>query len=264
VPIVKSKKPNLPVNRQQAFSLLEIVLVIGLIGFVYSVAIPQLNLKSGAESANKMAQFAGDIRNAFDLAVLSGKSYRMVVNFVSGDYWLEEADRRQILLGDAKLDRDLTEQEEEEEQQIFDQDFLEYEDILGEGVYDQEADKEIPPTSPVVEAKSALRPPRWSRVATMEWQGRTLGPHLMFQDLQGEHHGRKQDFSEYGEEARGFIYFFANGYVEKAVFHIAFRLDGMTLDEEQEPYTVITNPWDGTATVKSGYIEVDVHSDEKA
>src|SRR4051812_13254684 len=81
------------------FSLIEIIVVLALIGFIYTVAIPNFNQRTGAETSTKLSELAGDFRNAFDLSVLTGKTYRLVFMMGSGDYWLEEADRTDVFLG---------------------------------------------------------------------------------------------------------------------------------------------------------------------
>ena len=259
---VKCQTAN--VKRSSGFTLIELVLVIALMVFVYAVAIPQFSLQTGSEVATKLGQLTVDIRSAYDTAVLSGRPHRMVFELVSGDYWLESTDRNEFYLGEEKLDRDLTEEEEADEREAFESEFAELEDLAGSIVVDPESEDEIRPTSPVINAKDRLALPTWTKITSMEWRDRTVGPYLIIQDVQAEHHGRKQDFLEMGEATRVFIYFFPHGYAEKAVIHIAYRLDDMTIDEEKSPYTVIIDPFTGVAFVKEGYEEVDVHSDDKA
>jgi prepilin-type N-terminal cleavage/methylation domain-containing protein len=246
---------------KDGFSLIEVIIVVALIAFVYSVAIPQLGQVTGSEVASKINQLASDVRNAYDLSVLTKKTYRLTFNLATGDYRLEESDREDIYLGNEKLDRDPTETEEKDAVVAFDMKFKDYEDLAGQVVVDQENDKEIPPTSPVIEAKGKLKPATWTPVENMEWAARTLGPNLMIKDMQSEHHGHKQDFTELGREARGMIYFFPNGYVQRAVIHIAYAKDEMTPDDSKEPYTITTNPYEGTAETANGYVEIDVHRD---
>jgi hypothetical protein len=104
----------------------------------------------------------------------------------------------------------------------------------------------------VITAKDQLRPPKWTRVDNMEWGGRTLGPNFIFKSFQAEHHATKQTFESLGEQARAMLYFFPSGYVEQCVMHIAFRKGAYEIDPDQEPYTVIINSAEGTASVTSG------------
>ncbi len=242
------------------------IVVVALVAFVYAVALPQFNTRTGADTASKLSILAGDVRNAYDLSVLTGKTYRLVFMFNSGEYWLEEASKPEVYLGMDKIDRDPTEAEEKDEQQAFDTKFQEYVELAGQAVTDPEKDgKEIPPTSPVVTAKESLRVAQWSRVESLEWGARSLGPHMMIRDMQAEHHGAKQDLAELGAEARGMIYFFPGGYVERSVVHIAMKKDEMQPDEDPNTaYTMVTNPYEGTGEVEPGYVEVDVHNDKES
>jgi len=248
-------------SRASGFSLIEVIVVLALMAFVYAVAIPQMNIHTGAEVSTKLNGLAGDVRSAYDLSVLTGKTYRMVFVLNSGDYWLEEADRSEVFLGSDKVDRDPTAEEEKEAQAEFDTKFAEYTELAGQAVADPDSDKEIPPVSPVILAKSKLRKPVWKKVENAEWGNRTLGPVLMISDMQAEHHGHKQELSELGPDGRAMIYFFPGGEVERAVIHIAYKKDDMVVDDSQEPYTLTTNPWEGTAEVVPGKVEVDVHED---
>ncbi len=249
--------------RQAGFSLIEIIIVVALMAFVYSVAIPQFSLRTGSEVAGKLNQLAGDVRSAYDMSVLTGKPLRLVFVLATGDYWLEEPDRNDFYLGVDKLDRDATADEEKEEKLAFDGKFQEFVDLAGQVITDANGDKPINPTSPVVKAKDALRKPVWTQVENMEWARRTLGPNLLIPWLQAEHHGHKQEMSELGPEGRAMIYFFPRGYVERAVLHIAYKKDDMTPDDAQEPYTVTTKPYEGTSETVNGTVEVNVHEDPK-
>lgn len=248
--------------REGGFSLIEVIIVMALMAFVYSVALPQFNMRSGAETATKLNGLAGDIRGAFDLAVLTGKPYRLVIQFNSGDYWLEETDQSTFSLGSDKIDRDPGEQEEKDEAIAFDSKFNDYIEMAGSAVSDPKSGKEIPPESPVLAAKSQLKRAHWSRVDSLEWSNRSIGPHMMVKAMQAEHHGHKQDLSEIGPEARAMIYFFPSGYVERAVIYIYFKKDELVPDETQEPYTIVTNPYEGVAEVTPGYHDYDVQHDK--
>ena len=247
----------------QGFSLIELVIVIALIAFAYTVALPNLGIRSESEVALKLNTLAGDVRNAFDLSVLTGKHYRLVFMLASGDYWLEEASQPEFFLGSDRVDRDPTEAEEKDAQVAFEQRMREYVDAAGQVITDATGDEQITPTSPVVEAQSRLQKAQWTRVSNSEWGNRSLGPDLIIKEMQSEHHGRRQDFSELGDQARGMIYFFPQGYVEKAVLYLYYRKDDFVPDEGKEPYTFVTFPFEGVAEVNNGRLEINVHEDQR-
>lgn len=252
-------------NRTSGFSLIEVIIVVSLMAFIYSVAIPQFSMRSGAETANKLNQLAGDIRSAFDMSVLTKKTYRIVFELTSGDYWLEEANGENVFLGSEKADRDLNETEEKDAAIAFDGKMEEYKALAGTAVTDPGTEKEIAPTSPILLAKNALKKPTWSPVENMEWTRRSLAPVLIIKDMQTEHHGGKQSAQDLGQgqDAHVMMYFFPNGYVEKTVIHISYRKNDFDIDDSQEPYTIITVPIEGVAEIESGYVEVNVHDDRE-
>ena len=240
---------------QKGFTFMELIIVLAIMGMVYAVALPQLSIKTGTEVATKLGTLSADIRSAFDMAVLHRKNFRLVFHMVSGDYWLETTDAEEITLGDDKLNHDPTEEEEQDFQEAFDEDFKEYIELAGREVEDVENNRTIKPSSPVVAAKDRLRPPKWTKIQDREWGRRSLGPFLLVQDMQCEHHHEKQTFENFEAKARGFIYFFPQGYAERCVVHVAYRKDGSIIDDTQPPYTVIVDPYLGVADVQTGYIE---------
>ena len=247
----------------QGFSLFELVIVISLMAFIFVAAVPNFSLRTGAEAQTNVNKLSADVRAAFDTAVLTGKPYRMVFNLASGEYWLETTERKEFFLGDAKQPRDLSEEEENDEVEGFDQTFKEYEDLAGDAIADSDAEKEIPPSSPLLAAKERLRKPKWTKVTNSEWRGRSVGPVLIFKGIQAEHHAGIQSFAELGERARAMIYFFPSGYAEKAVLYLAFRKGDFEFDEKLSPYRLIIDSYSGTAEISSSAEELDINSDER-
>jgi len=245
---------------ESGMTMIEIMVVIGLVAFLYSIAVPQFSLRTGTEAANKVQRLADDIRAAFDLAVLNNKTYRMSLVLSTGEYWLEEADRPVETLGDGKGGKDPTEEEEKIKSDEFDAATKEYQSMAGEPARDDDGSI-IPGSndSPILRNRNAAKGPQWRRVEGLEWQDRSLGPNLLISEIQAEHHEQKQILADVGESGRALLYFFPAGYVEKAFVTIAFKSDTMVVDETQKPYTIITRPFLGNAEVTSGVAEIDVH-----
>lgn len=244
---------------QQGFTLLEMILVIALMATVYAVALPDMTILESTAVSSKLGRLTADIRAASDISVLTQRPYRMVFMLASGDYWLETTSAESFYLGNHDLGRDYTVNEEREIRENFDADFGAYEELAGSEIEDHEHDRVIAPISPVVRAKDQLRPVEWQRVVSNEWKARTIGPELIFQDFRALHHDAPQTFQDLGEEARAILYFFAGGYIEPAVFHLAFRKGEFEFDTEKQPYTLVTKPYEGVVEVNSGYEEIDLH-----
>lgn len=258
IPLTRSFRACRRDFAESGMTLIEIILVVALMAVIYSVAMPQLNIKTGTEVASKMGTLAADIRSAYDMAVLYRRPYRMVFHLASGEYWLETTERDDFTLGDSQLDRDPSPEEQKEAIEAFEEEFKEYETLAGQEIEDSVNERMVKPTSPVVAAKDLLAPPKWEPVESSEWSRRTIGPSLLFMDIKAEHHKEKQTLEALGANGHGFLYFFPSGYVEKAVIHVAYRKGEMDIDEKEAPFTLVTNPYQGTAEVTSGYQEPEV------
>lgn len=248
-------------DRKAAVTMLEIMVVIALVGFLYSVVAPQFSLRTGAEAATKVQRLADDIRSAFDLAALNNKTYRMSFVFSTGEYSLQYADRDVPELGDGKGGRDPSAAEAKAKSDAFDEETKQYLDLAGDPIKDDDGKVILGSNdSPIIKNRIAAKGPVWTHVDGLEWQNRTLGPYLMISDMQAEHHLEKQALADVGQAGGAYLYFFPSGYVERAYIAIYFKKDEMEVDESQKPYTIITNSFLGTASVNAGAVEVDVHA----
>jgi general secretion pathway protein H len=246
--------------RQSGMTLIEVMVVVGLIAFIYAIALPQFSLKTGTEAATKVQRLADSIRNAFDMAVLNQKTYRLVVEFGSGKYYLQEASS-DFFIDSEPVDKDLTEEEETARREEFDSKTKEYESMAGDPIKDEEGnDIDGSNLSPILRNRGRAAPMKWETVEGMEWVNLSLGDFLMVTEIQAEHHSQKQLLSDLLPNGRAFIYFYPEGYVEKAYIRVAYKLDDFTPDESQKPYTIVTRPFLGTAEVNAGIVEVDVQS----
>lgn len=246
---------------ESGVTMLELMVVIGLIAFIYSIAVPQFSMRSGTEVATKTQRLADDIRSAFDMAVLNNRTYRIVFELATGKYHLEVAEGL-ALLESSSDDRDPTEEETKAQLEEFDARTKEFESMAGDPVKDEKGD-EIPGSnlSPILRHRKSAAPVTWTQVENLEWNDRSLGSFLLISEMQAEHHAQKQVMTELGPGGRAFLYFYPQGYVEKAFIRVAYKLDDGVIDEKEAPYTIVTKPFIGSADVVSGNIEVDMTAD---
>jgi len=242
------------------FTLIEIIVVISLIAFSVSIVAPRLTQRTESEAITKVNRLAEDVRSAFDLAVLTGRPYRMVVMMMSGEYWLETTDRKDFFLADKRIERELSEEEEKEASNKFDETFEDYERLAGEEIPAPEGDAKIKPESPLLKAKELLRPPKWTKVQNLEWNKRYLGPVFVVASAQAEHHAQIQKMVDLGDNARIMLYFFPSGYVERAKMTLSYRLGENGIDEQEKPYVVNTDPYSGTVEITVGADESEIET----
>lgn len=246
----------------RAFTLLEILIVLALIGFVYAVALPSLTMRTGTQVSNALGRLGEDVRSVFDLAILTNMPHRMVFNLFTGEYWVEICDEADVKLS-APVNGTDSPSMEEERRERFETEFEKYRDLVGHPVKDLTSDEEIEPSSPVLEAKARLKGPGWSRLKGMEWSQRLLGEQIGIRSMQAEHHERKISIEDDGKDAIAYVYVFP-GYIERAVFYIYYRVGEFAFDMEQAPYTILTRPYKGELDIRSGLTEVDVRSEDES
>ncbi|MBI2601532.1 MAG: type II secretion system protein [Deltaproteobacteria bacterium] len=246
-----------------AFTLVELMIVIALVAVAYSIAAPNLTVQTETEIANKLSRLSGDVRSAFDMAVLNRKPYRLVFHLYSGKYWLESTESQNVYLHTTEKESDPSQAQEQEEREEFDTMFAKFEETAGDPVFDQEKDRELAPLSAVLNAKAKLKKPLWTKVESMEWGDRSLGPELIIKDMRAEHHNTQIAIENLEpDEAFGHIYFFPVGYVERAYMHIFYKR-GDEVDEEKQPYTLLTLSYQGEAVLNNGYETVDLTTIEE-
>jgi prepilin-type N-terminal cleavage/methylation domain-containing protein len=91
------KKPNnseeLSVykNRKKAFSLLELLIVLGLIGGLASLVLGRANLTSSSRIGQALTEVTGLIKGSFDEAVITGRMIRLNLDLSTSQYWVEFA-----------------------------------------------------------------------------------------------------------------------------------------------------------------------------
>ena len=244
------------------FTLIEVLLVIALMSVVFVLVIPNFNIVPSTEATQKINGLAGDIRAGYDMAVLHRKPFRLVFEFKSGDYWLESTNRLDFQVGDAALDQDQSPEESKEALAVFEENFKEYLELAGKEVPDPETETNIPPTSPLIAARKALAPVEWRAVEDAEWGKRSLGPSFMLRSMRAEHHKALQTYEQLQNDGYAYLYFFPQGYVERAVIHVAPTDEDDKTKWDQLTYTVTTRSWEGLAEVETGYKEVDISRDE--
>jgi len=246
-------------NAQSGMTLIEIIIVISLVALVYAMAAPDLLMGKEAEVKQRVNRLAEDIRSAYDIAVLTGKYQRIVFDMRSGDYWLESTESERVVMGSEELDRDPIQADEQESEAQFNEKFAEYETLAGSEVQDPSDESVIKASSPILQAKSALQGVKWTKVKSGEWDTRSLGPELIIQGMQTEHHRAQQTAETVGEGGVCMLYFFPEGYVEKAVIYL--NEADLSGDNKRPPYSVITEPYEGMAEIYPEYKEVDVSRD---
>ena len=250
-------KPHVS-KKAQGFTLVELLIVMGVIALVYSVALPRMSAK-GSLAFDSLTKLSNDVRSAFDTTVLTGKTHRLVFEVKSGKYWLEVTDDEKVYLGEQTGTPDLDPSALEEKKEEFERRFENFKDLAGEPVKDPEDDSEILPPSPVLKAKKKLEPPQWRKVQTLEWSERQLDEILVINDVKTQHHEEAVSFENISsdEDFHVTVLILPSGYIEQTLFHIYYRKGDGSPDFDQKPFTVLIHPTLGIATYVRGLKEIN-------
>ena len=83
-------KPLSP-SRERGFTLLEIIIVLGLMGGIASAILPNLRLTVDSQMSTAIRSISSQVRGAYDNALFTGRIQRLVFNLPKGEFWTEEA-----------------------------------------------------------------------------------------------------------------------------------------------------------------------------
>lgn len=251
-------------NGNQGFTLFEVIIVASLFAMAYVVVAPRLNTVFTANVEVKLGRLQSDFKSAFDMAMLHNKNFRLAFDFKSSTYWLEMTESKNIFLGDKSTGRDLSPKEVEEGLEEFEEKFEVFEDLNGQSRKDSETGEDIKIETPLIAAKDRLKELKfasWGAVQNLEWKRRSIGPNLVIMGVRAEHHAEYQSFEELADEGVAYIYFFPNGYIEKAYMHIGFSDFKGGIDDSKKPYTLVVDSYAGVVNIETGQKEVSLDDD---
>jgi prepilin-type N-terminal cleavage/methylation domain-containing protein len=86
-------RPTTRTFNDAGFTLVEILVVIGLIGLVMGIAVPNIGMALKMNLQGSTRELATIIRTAHDEAVLKGQVYRIAFDIDKSQYWVESGDR---------------------------------------------------------------------------------------------------------------------------------------------------------------------------
>ena len=251
-------------KKNQAMTLLEVIIVIALIAATMVYVMPNLAINNNTTSTINMIK--SEIKSVFDSTVLSGVPHRM------GFYV-----RQRLITIEKIVDYDPTvgffvrhtemDQSLEKEKQIR-QEKLEklvnsVKDSSRPEVSDVENDRIIQPESPLLLAKSFLVPQIWHRVDEFGHKSIKYDERLVITKFYVEHLQREltlDDFDDQSDDSVFYLYFYPRGYVQKS--YIVFREldDDLQIMQDLSPMIIITNPYQGTTSLSSDEQDANINN----
>lgn len=100
--VMTSSLTNVRRSRKRGFTLIEILLVLGIIAMVTSIGIPAVGRLTYQKVAGTTRRFVGTLRSVRNDAILLNKVYRLAINFEDQTWWVENQNQLSILGSDTQ------------------------------------------------------------------------------------------------------------------------------------------------------------------
>lgn len=84
-------------SRSRGFTLIEILLVLGIIAMVTSIGIPAVGRLTYQRVAGTTRRFVGTLRSVRNDAILLNRIYRLAIDFENQTWWIEKQSRLELL-----------------------------------------------------------------------------------------------------------------------------------------------------------------------
>lgn len=110
-------------SNKKAFSLIEILIVLAILGMIVGVGVPQINRIFRANLKSASVKLAGLVRFAYDSSIVKGTIHRIVFDFEKKTYMLEVSNTNELVYLDdealAEDDKERDRGEDEDELPAF-------------------------------------------------------------------------------------------------------------------------------------------------
>lgn len=237
---------------QLGFTLLELLLVLGIISVMAAVILPNLSITSGSQMSAALRDFTGALRSSYDSAVLTGKVHRMVLQPKTGAYWTEEAPA--VMTGRPPVVVDERADQKAEERVRW------LEDLNQAAADPRKADdgkRVYTNRSILVVQRKIFTPLRWTEVDDSMLTRRTLPGQVVFVSARTPAMPEKLEYTKVSEKETAVIYFFPSGEAQQASIQFGVLKDAATIDESGPKQTVVLESLSGQSQIIEGFYEVD-------
>ena len=241
------------------FSLLELLIVLGLIGALAAALLPGIGFTFGSQMTLALRDFSAHIRAVFDSAILTGRVHRVVLDMASGEYWTEAAPlgysgRAPRPLSD--IDRSTVAEDNRKK-------FLEGLDEASSQPRKSALDEErlYAVRSLVVNQRRALNPVNWSEVSDSVLFRRSLPGKVRFAALATDQMGEKKERAGFGKEDYGQIFFYPDGSSSHAMIQFGIVGDDDAILDDSVKYTIFLEPLTGRSQLVEGFQDAEFLGD---
>jgi prepilin-type N-terminal cleavage/methylation domain-containing protein len=245
----------------KGFTLLEVLIVMGIIAAISAVILPNLGLTQGSQVAITIRDVSSHVRATYDNAVFTGRMQRMVMCPVEGLYWTEAApigfEGRAPAPEDTSAKSGFNADAREK--------LIEELDKAAEEPRKSSKDEEKTYSfrSPLLLHRRFLKTQKWSEVDDATLTKRRLPGDMAFKAIYTDSQPEPLEISGAGEKQCAFVYFFPGGLVQASAIQIGALKGKKEIDETGPKFSLFVDSISGKLEVVEGFQEPEFTRERK-
>jgi prepilin-type N-terminal cleavage/methylation domain-containing protein len=243
-------------SRQAGFTLLEVIMVLGIIGVLASVILPNISLGGASQMSMSLRDLTGHLRATYDSAVLTGQVHRVVIQPKKRIYWSEAAPLGISISRPPSFEgadsSEATRKEQDREKLLE-----ELNEVEKEPRQSADAKRIYQSRSILVLRKSVLKPIKWLTVEDSVLKKRQLHGSIAFASIFAENMQEKWELQNANESEPISLYFFPSGETLQAQLQLGLADAQGTLVAGGPQYTVVLDALTGQSELLEGFQDAE-------
>jgi prepilin-type N-terminal cleavage/methylation domain-containing protein len=235
------------------FSLLEVLIVMGIMAAISAVIIPNMGLTQGSQAAISIREIASHVRATYDNAVFSGRLQRMVICPAEGTYWTESAPIGYQGRAPAPEDTSAKAGFNADARARLIEELAKASEQPRKSSIDDK--KSYTFRSPIMLHSSFLKPPKWNEVDDATLSKHVLPGEMAFKSIYVNTKPEPLELANTSENICEFIYFFPSGEVQPSAIQIGSLKAKKEINENGPKFSLFIDSLSGKIGVVDGFQE---------
>ena len=248
------------------FSLLEVLIVLGIVSALAALILPNLGLTPGSQMNHSLRDITTTLRATYDDTILSGRVHRVAIVPKTGAFWVEQAplgyEGRPPLSSEESASDSFNKDARVRLKEELDKIAADKRKAEAKGGAGAEQ-RFYSSRSILVAQRRILDPIKWSEIDDTILYKRELPSSVVFAELQTDTMRNKLEYANASEKDVAYIYFFPSGEAQQATLHIATKSEDKTVNETGPKFTINLDPLSGHSELLEGFQDAEFVKDSK-